>query len=72
MSAKNIYDIFDSCVNLTSIPSTMFVSGVTYDINSIKQSTQKDVVLKILDENPELMDEILMEIRKKKIKKLKK
>lgn len=74
--SKSISDIIYDYTNLTSI-NNLYSTGCTTNINYIdkdyvdKQS-EKEIIMKILEKNPELMDVILVEMRNKKIKKLKK
>jgi len=73
--SKSISDIMYDYAKLTStnnLYSTGCTTNISYiDKDYVDKQSEKEIIMKILEKNPELMDEILVEMRNKKIKKLK-
>lgn len=71
--SKSISDIMYDYANLTTT-NNLYSTGYTIYIDKdyVDKKSEKETIMKILENNPELMDEILVEMRNKKIKKLKK
>lgn len=69
--SKSISDIMYDYTKLT-VTNNLYPTEYIIDIDYIdKNYLDKQSIIKILENNPELMDEILVEMRNKKIKKLK-